>query len=77
MPTLAELAPGTKATVVDVLGDDEIAIRVMEMGVVEDEAITVVGRAPFGDPIEVSLRGYRLSLRRAEAEKVQVRVQTD
>lgn len=77
MPTLAELAPGTKATIVDVQGDDEIAMRVMEMGVVEDEVITVVGRAPFGDPIEVSLRGYRLSLRRAEAEKVQVRVQTD
>ena len=72
MPTLAEIPQGRTATVVDVTGDDSIAIRLMEMGVIDGESITVIGCAPMGDPIEVAIRGYHLSLRKLEASRVEV-----
>jgi ferrous iron transport protein A len=53
-----------------VAGDDEISLRLMEMGLVPGTALKVAGVAPLGDPIEIELRGYRLSLRRSEASRV-------
>lgn len=70
--TLDTLEPGDFALVVDVTGEDAIAIRLMEMGVIEGEQIELIGRAPFGDPIEFRIRGSRLSLRVAEAQRVTV-----
>jgi ferrous iron transport protein A len=72
--TLAQLATGTRATVTDVAGTDDIALRLMEMGLVPGTEITLLGAAPLGDPIEIELRGYRLSLRRAEAARVSVQL---
>jgi len=55
-----------------VAGDDAIAIRLMEMGLIDGEEIELLGYAPLGDPIEFELRGYRLSLRKNEALRVTI-----
>lgn len=70
--TLDKLPVGRQARIVDVEGNDGVAIRLMEMGLTEDEVITLIGFAPMGDPIEFQIRGYRLSLRIAEARRVTV-----
>jgi len=72
MPTLDALEPGARARIGAVAGEDAISMRLMEMGVVEGEVIEVVLRAPWGDPTEYLIRGYRLSLRRSEAQRVAV-----
>ncbi len=70
MPTLDTLHDGQVARIRDVVGDDAIAVRLMEMGLTDGEFIEFVGRAPLGDPIEFQIRGYRLSLRSEEARRV-------
>lgn len=71
--TLANLKRvGDRARILDVKGEDAVAIRLMEMGLTEEEEIEVVGFAPLGDPIEFSIRGYRISLRSTEAARVEV-----
>jgi ferrous iron transport protein A len=72
MLTLADLSPGSSARVVDVLGEDGLAARIMEMGIIEGELITVIGMAPLGDPMDLEVQGYRLSLRKNEARRVTV-----
>ncbi len=72
MKTLADVAVGQSATVVEVIGDDSIAVRLMEMGLTDGESIKLMGKAPFGDPLEIQVRGYRLSVRSAEAKRVVV-----
>ncbi|MCA9129280.1 MAG: ferrous iron transport protein A [Planctomycetales bacterium] len=72
MLSLADIDPGQSATILEVLGHDSIATRLMEMGLTDGETIQMVGRAPMGDPLEVLIRGYRLSLRVAEAQRVLV-----
>jgi ferrous iron transport protein A len=53
-------------------GDDELSVRLMEMGLTPGVEVAVVGTAPLGDPLELELRGYRLSVRRSEAARVQI-----
>lgn len=72
MLTLADIQPSQLATIQEIDGDDAIAIRLMEMGLTEGEQVKVVGRAVLGDPIEISVRGYKLSLRRSEAARIRV-----
>lgn len=72
MRTLDTLRQGERARVADIEGDDAVAVRLMEMGLVEGEEIENLGSAPLGDPVEFFVRGYRLSLRLAEARRVQV-----
>ena len=72
MPSLDQLRLGERARVEAIRGDDAIVQRLMEMGLIEGEEVEVVGFAPLGDPMEVRLRDYRLSLRRSEAARVQV-----
>lgn len=72
MKTLAALAVGGLARVESIAGDDEISMRLMEMGLVPGTEVRVVALAPLGDPLEIELRGYRLSLRKSEAERVEV-----
>lgn len=72
MTTLDQLQLGNRARVVAVLGDDSLVQRILEMGLIEGEAIEVIGFAPLGDPMEILLRDYRLSLRKAEAARIQV-----
>jgi ferrous iron transport protein A len=70
--SLDTVAVGDSARVLDVDGDDAVAIRLLEMGLTPGVAVRVLGRAPFGDPLELELRGYRLSIRLAEAARVTV-----
>ena len=70
---LDELGQGESAVIVEIVGDDVVASRLMEMGLIEDEPISMVGRAPMGDPTEFAVRGYRISLRKNESIRVIVR----
>ena len=70
--TLDELKVGQRARIEALLGDDLILQRLMEMGLLEDEELEVLGFAPLGDPMEIRLCDYRLSLRRAEAARIRV-----
>lgn len=72
MATLLDLADGQSAWVRTVHEQDEISQRLLEMGLTPGVEIRRVGAAPLGDPIEFELRGYRLSLRRNEAARVEV-----
>lgn len=72
MSTLAELAVGATSRVARVDGLDEISIRLMEMGLVPGTELRVLGVAPLGDPIEIEVRGYRLSVRKSEAARVEL-----
>lgn len=69
---LTDLQPGESAVIAEILGDDALAIRLMEMGILEGEPIALIGYAPLGDPIEYEIRGYRISLRAAEARRVRL-----
>jgi Fe2+ transport system protein FeoA len=70
--TLDELQLGQRARIESLAGDDLILQRLMEMGLLEDEELEVLGFAPLGDPMEIRLRDYRLSLRRSEAARIRV-----
>lgn len=72
MPSLDELSPGQRGRVSSLDGNDSLVQRLMEMGVFEGEEIEVVALAPLGDPLEVRLGDSRLSLRRAEASRIQI-----
>lgn len=70
--SLAELAPGERATITAVQGDGPLAQRMMQLGLLTGQQVELVRRAPGGDPIELRLMGYALSLRAAEARCVAV-----
>ncbi len=72
MPSLDQLRVGQRGQVTAVAGQDALVQRLMEMGVLEGEELEVIGMAPLGDPIEIRIRDYRLSLRRSEAARVTV-----
>ena len=72
MKSLAELPLGGRARVVRIVGSDEIAVRLLEMGLTPGVELSLIGQAPLGDPVELELRGYRLSVRRSEAARVEV-----
>ena len=74
MLTLDQLHAGQRARVDAVDGDDSIVQRMLEMGLFEGESVEVLGFAPLGDPMEVMLQDYRLSLRCAEAARIRVTV---
>lgn len=63
---------GTRARVSSIVGDDEVSQRLLEMGLTPGVEIAVVGAAPLGDPLELELRGYRLSVRRSEAARIEI-----
>jgi Fe2+ transport system protein FeoA len=70
--TLAQLSVGARGRIVRVNQFDEVSARLMEMGLTPGVDVQVLGAAPLGDPIELALRGYRLSVRRSEAARVEV-----
>jgi len=72
MRSLQELTVGSTGQVADVSGEDTTSLRLLEMGLTPGVAVTVVGTAPLGDPLELELRGYRLSIRRNEAARVAI-----
>jgi len=72
MTTLDQLRVGQRARIHSLQGTDGLVQRLLEMGLLEGEELEVVGFAPLGDPMEIRLPDYRLSLRRAEASRVAV-----
>ena len=72
MIPLDQLAAGQRGRIVALKGDDSLVQRLMEMGLLEGDEIEVVGYAPLGDPLEIRLADYRLSLRRSEAARILV-----
>lgn len=72
MKTLRDVRVGESARVVKVHGQGRIRRRVMDMGITKNVEIFVRKVAPLGDPIEVNLRGYELSLRKIDAEIIEV-----
>jgi ferrous iron transport protein A len=72
MTTLDQLHVGQRARVESLDGADGLVQRMSEMGLLAGEEVEVVGFAPLGDPMEIRLQDYRLSLRRTEAARVAV-----
>lgn len=70
MNRLSQLAVGGRARVLRVEGVDEIGVRLLEMGLTPGVEVRLLGTAPLGDPMEFEVRGYRLSIRRNEADRV-------
>jgi ferrous iron transport protein A len=70
--TLAQLAVGARCTIARVEGADEVSCRLMEMGLTPGASVRLIGIAPLGDPLELEVRGYRLSLRKSEAARVEL-----
>lgn len=70
--TLAELAIGEKATILDVSGQRAYRRRLLELGLLPGTLVQVLRRAPFGDPLELSVRGTHLSIRTREAAHISV-----
>jgi ferrous iron transport protein A len=72
MMSLSQMGRGDAGRVENVLGNDSLAVRLLEMGLTPGCDVEYLATAPLGDPVEYRVRGYRLSLRRCEAERVQV-----
>lgn len=72
MKTLKEIKVGSTVKVVKLHGEGAIKRRIMDMGITKGVEIYVRKVAPLGDPMELHLRGYELSLRKADAEMVEV-----
>lgn len=73
MKTLRQVRVGSTVTVVKLYGEGALKRRIMDMGITKGVSITVRKVAPFGDPIEINVRGYELSLRKADAEMIEVK----
>jgi len=71
---LSDLKPREKARIVRVVGKGGAGRRILDMGAVSGTEVEVERVAPLGDPIEITLRGYHLTLRQAEAAAIQVEV---
>ena len=72
MKNLREVPVGGKAKVVKIHGEGAVKRRIMDMGITKGVEISVRKVAPLGDPIEITVRGYELSLRKADAESIEV-----
>ena len=72
MQTLKETKPGETVRVVKIGGGGPVKRRIMEMGITKGVEIHVRKVAPLGDPVEVTVRGYELSLRKEDAESIEV-----
>ncbi len=72
MRTLRDVKIGQTVTVVKLHGEGAVKRRIMDMGITKGTAIYVRKVAPLGDPIEVTVRNYELSLRKADAEMIEV-----
>ena len=72
MKTLKEVSNGSTVKVVKLIGEGAVKRRIMDMGITKGVEIFVRKTAPLGDPVEVSVRGYELSLRKADTEMILV-----
>lgn len=72
MQTLNELKIGSDAVVSKVLGDGALRRRFMDVGITKGAKLRIIKAAPLGDPIEITIRGYSLSLRKDDAKNILV-----
>lgn len=72
MKTLRSVGVGGRATVVKLHGEGAVRRRIMDMGVTKGAELYVRKVAPLGDPIEINVRGYELSVRKSDAEMIEV-----
>jgi ferrous iron transport protein A len=72
MRTLKDIRVGDTVIVTKVTGDGPVRRRIMDMGITKGVEIYVRKLAPLGDPVEVNVRGYELSIRKADAEMIEV-----
>lgn len=70
MKNVAELKPGEYGTVVSIGSSGAIRRRIIDMGITPGAVVFMRKSAPFGDPIEINVRGYELSIRKAEAKEI-------
>ncbi|MDO4742652.1 MAG: ferrous iron transport protein A [bacterium] len=70
--TLNDLEVGSSAVITEVGGEGNLRLRLLDMGLIPKTAVRVVRIAPLGDPIEIELRGYSLTLRRNDAKNIVV-----
>ncbi|MBS6953934.1 MAG: ferrous iron transport protein A [Clostridium sp.] len=73
MQTLREVKCGSSVSVVKLHGEGAVKRRIMDMGITKGTQVYVRKVAPLGDPVEVTVRGYELSLRKADAQMIEVR----
>ena len=72
MNTLRQVKPGNTVKVVKLHGEGAVKRRIMDMGITRGVEVHVRKVAPLGDPVEVTVRGYELSLRKADADMIEV-----
>lgn len=72
MKTLKEVKTGSTVRVVKLHGEGAVKRRIMDMGITKGTDVYVRKVAPLGDPVEVTVRGYELSLRKADAEMIEI-----
>lgn len=72
MKTLREAKIGETVNIVKLHGEGAVKRRIMDMGMTKGVAVSIRKVAPLGDPVEVTVRGYELSLRKADAEMIEV-----
>ena len=72
MKTLKEIKVGQSAIVRKIHGDGALKRRIMDMGITKGVEVYVRKVAPLGDPVEITIRGYELSIRKADAELIEV-----
>jgi len=77
MEKMNSLKVGGKGKVVKISGDDSLRRRLLDMGLTPGARVEVIKVAPLGDPMEIKVRGYHLSLRKEEASGVSVEVDND
>lgn len=70
MKTLKEAKPGETVTVTKLVGEGATKRRIMDMGITKGTTLTVRKVAPLGDPVEITVRGYELSIRKEDGEKI-------
>ena len=70
--SLIEVELKTRVKVVEISLASKVRRRIMDMGIVKGTELVVIGKAPMGDPIELQVRGYALSLRKNEAKDIMV-----
>ena len=72
MKTIKDAKAGDKVRVVKLHGEGAVKRRIMDMGITRNTEIYIRKFAPLGDPIEITVRGYELSLRKADAEMIEI-----
>lgn len=70
--TLDKLAVGKRAAVVKVGGEGNLRLRLLDMGIIPGTKVSVIRIAPLGDPIEIRVRGYELTIRREDAQLIEI-----